>query len=55
MAEVLAEAAVGTPLRRLDLQDLFAIMSGNQDDVRAAHGICASTVVDAVLTGLSAT
>jgi transketolase len=48
VAEVLAEAGSGTPLRRLGLQDTFAVMSGSQEDVRRAHGITAEAVVESV-------
>ncbi len=49
VAEVLAEAGAGTRLKRLGLQDVFAIMSGSRDDFRKRLGICAEAVVEEVL------
>jgi transketolase len=48
VAEVLAEAGAGTPLRRLGLQDVFAVMSGSYQDVKERYGITAEAVVEAV-------
>jgi transketolase len=50
VAETLADAGSGTPLRRLGLQDCFAIMSGSHEDVKRRHGITAEAIVDAVRT-----
>lgn len=47
VAETLAEAGAGTPLRRLGLQDTFACMVGSYEDVKHRHGISAEAVVDA--------
>jgi transketolase len=52
VAEVLAEAGAGTPLRRLGLQDVFAAMSGSHDDVKRRHGITAEALVREVLAHL---
>ena len=49
VAEVLADAGAGTPLRRLGLQDVFAVMSGGRQDFRNRFGICAEAVVKEVL------
>ncbi len=49
VAEVLAEAGAGVPLRRLGLQDVFAVMSGSHQDVKQRHGITAEAVVAKVL------
>jgi transketolase len=49
VAEVLAEEGTGTPLRRLGLQDLFAVWSGARSDFRQRYGICAEAVVETVL------
>jgi transketolase len=49
VAEVLADAGAGTPLRRLGLQDVFAVMSGSRQDFRTRFGICAEAVVKEVL------
>jgi transketolase len=49
VAEVLAEAGAGTPLRRLGLQDVFAVMSGSYEDVKERHGLTAAAVVQEVL------
>lgn len=51
VAEVLAEAGTGTPLKRLGLQDVFAVMSGSREDFWERFGIRAETVVDRVLSG----
>jgi len=48
VAEVLAEAGAGTPLKRLGLQDVFACMVGSYDDVKQRFGITAEAVVDLV-------
>lgn len=53
VAEVLAEAGAGTPLKRLGLQDAFACMVGSYDDVKQRFGITAGAVVDEVLSALS--
>ena len=49
VAEALADAGAGTPLRRLGLQDVFAAMSGSHDDVKRRHGITAEAIVDEVV------
>jgi transketolase len=54
VAEVLADAGAGTPLRRLGLQDVFAVMSGSHDDVKARHGMTAEAIVREVLAAGSA-
>lgn len=51
VAEVLAEAGAGTPLKRLGLQDVFAVMSGSREDFWERFGIRAEAVVDRVLSG----
>jgi transketolase len=48
VAEVLADAGAGTPLKRLGLQDLFAVMSGDRQDFRNRLGISAEAVVKEV-------
>jgi len=53
VAETLADAGAATPLKRLGLQDVFAVMSGSHADVLQAHGICAEAVVGAVLQAQS--
>jgi len=45
VAEVLADAGAGTPLRRLGLQDTFAVMSGGREDFRHRLGITAEMLV----------
>ena len=50
VAEVLADAGAGTPLRRLGLQDVFAVMSGSHDEVKRRCGISADAMVREVLT-----
>lgn len=49
VAEVLAETGSGTPLKRLGLQDIFAIMSGSHQDLKKRYGITAETIVSEVL------
>jgi transketolase len=49
VAEVLADAGAGTRLKRLGLQDVFAVMSGSREDYRRHLGICAEAVVEEVL------
>jgi len=49
VAEVLAETGSATPLRRLGVQDVFAIMSGSHADVKREHGITAEAIVDEVV------
>lgn len=49
VAEVLADAGTGTPLRRLGLQDVFAVMSGSYADIKRCHGITAEAAVAEVL------
>lgn len=49
VAEVLAEAGSGTTLRRLGLQDTFAIMSGSHQDLKKRYGITAEAVVEEIL------
>jgi transketolase len=51
VAEVLAEAGAGTPLKRLGLQDEFAVMCGSRADLRQRCGIGAEAVVRAVGDG----
>ncbi|MEI6499995.1 MAG: transketolase C-terminal domain-containing protein, partial [Armatimonadota bacterium] len=48
VAEALAEAGAGTPLRRLGLQDTFAAMSGSHEDVKRRHGLTAEAIVSLV-------
>jgi transketolase len=50
VAEVLAGAGAGTPLKRLGLQDTFAAWSGNRADFRERYGISAEAAVEVVLT-----
>ena len=38
VAEVLADKGAGTPLKRLGLQDRFAVMSGSREDFRGSAG-----------------
>jgi len=52
VAEVLAEAGAGTPLRRLGLQDVFACMVGSHQDLKNRFGITAEAIVKAVRDGL---
>ena len=49
VAEVLAEAGAGTPLRRLGLQDLFPCMVGSYEDIKARFGVTAEAVVAEVV------
>jgi len=49
VAEVLADKGAGTPLKRLGLQDRFAVMSGSREDFRGECGITAEAAVEAVL------
>lgn len=49
VAEVLAEAGSGTPLKRLGLQDTFALMVGSYEDVKERYGITAKAIVRQVL------
>ena len=51
VAEVLAEAGAGTPLIRLGVQDVFALMSGSREDFRSRLGIDADAIVHAVSAG----
>ena len=53
VAEVLAEAGAATPLKRLGLQDLFAVMSGTRQHFREQLGITAEAVVDEVTARLT--
>jgi transketolase len=48
VAEVLADAGAGTPLRRLGLQDIFACMVGSHRDLKERFGITAEAIVDVV-------
>lgn len=48
VAEVLAEAGAATPLTRLGVQDVFAVMSGDRQHFRRQLGIDAAAVVSAV-------
>jgi transketolase len=52
VAETLAEAGAGTPLRRLGLQDVFACMVGSYEDVKQRFGITAQALVDTVVAEL---
>jgi len=52
VAEVLAEAGSGTPLKRLGLQDTFAVMCGDRQDFRNRFGISAAAVVKEVLAAI---
>ena len=52
VAETLADAGAGTPLKRLGLQDTFACMVGSYEDVKARFGVTAEAVVDAVRDNL---
>ena len=49
VAEVLADAGAGTPLKRLGLQDVFACMVGSHQDLKNRFGITAEAVVKEVL------
>jgi transketolase len=49
VAEALAEAGAAVPLRRLGLQDQFAVMSGSRQDFRKQYGIAAEAAVRQVL------
>ena len=49
VAEVLAEAGSGTPLKRLGLQDVFACMVGSYEDLKARYGITAEAVLEAAV------
>jgi len=53
VAEVLADAGAGIPLKRLGIQDVFAVMSGSRQDFRDRLGICAEAVVKEVLKSVS--
>jgi len=50
VAEVLADAGAGTPLRRLGLQDIFACMVGSHQDVKKRFGITSEAIVETVLS-----
>ena len=52
VAEVLADAGVGIPLKRLGLQDVFAAMSGSRQDLKNRFGITAEAIVKEVLARL---
>ncbi len=52
VAEVLADAGAGTPLRRLGLQDVFACMVGSYNDVKNRFGITSEAIVKTVLSVL---
>jgi len=49
VAEVLADAGAATPLKRLGLQDTFAVMSGHRADFRASLRIDAQAIVEEVI------
>lgn len=49
VAEVLADAGAGTPLKRLGLQDIFACMVGSHQDVKNRFGVTSEAIVDVVL------
>jgi len=48
VAEVLADAGAGTPLKRLGLQDVFACMVGSYQDIKNRFGITSEAIVDTV-------
>ena len=48
VAEVLADAGSGTPLRRLGLQDVFACMVGSHQDLKDRFGITAEAITKVV-------
>ena len=52
VAEVLADLGSGTRLKRLGLQDLFAVMTGTREDFRHTFRIGAEAVVEEVLAHL---
>jgi transketolase len=52
VAEVLAEAGAGTPLKRLGLQDVFACMVGSHQDLKCRFRITAEAIVNEVMRGL---
>jgi transketolase len=49
VAEVLAEAGAGTPLKRLGLQDTFAVFVGSHEQLKQRYGITAEAVVAAMM------
>jgi transketolase len=49
VAEILADAGAATRLKRLGLQDVFAVMSGSRQDFRNRFGFSAEAVVKEVL------
>jgi len=49
VAEVLAEAGAGTPLRRLGLQDVFARFVGSYAECKQRFGLDAEAVVETVV------
>lgn len=53
VAEVLADAGAGTRLKRLGVQDRFAVMSGSREDFKKRLGISAEGVASEVLNGLN--
>ena len=48
IAEVLAEEGATCRLKRVGLQDVFAVMSGSYEDLKERFGITAEAVVDAI-------
>ena len=46
---MLADAGAATPLKRLGLQDTFAVMSGSREEFRKHLRIDAEAIVDEVL------
>ena len=52
VAEVLADVGAGTRLKRLGVQDTFAVMNGSQQDFRERLGFAAAAIVDEVVKGL---
>ena len=49
VAEVLADAGTGTPLKRLGLQDIFGCMVGDRLDLKRRFGITAEAIVKEVM------
>ena len=49
VAEILADAGAGTPLKRLGLQDVFACMVGSHQDLKNRFGITAEAIVKEIL------
>jgi len=49
VAETLADAGAGTPLKRLGLQDVFACMAGSHQDLKNRFGITSEAIVKEVV------